>query len=67
MQQAARQLVDVVDGFALGKTHLIVDRDAKYCEVWGQAKDRIVLRLLSWIDSQYDINCVQQIPVSGKK
>jgi len=32
MKQAARQLVDAVDGFALGKTHLIIDRDTKYCE-----------------------------------
>jgi hypothetical protein len=30
MKQAARQLVDAVDGFALGKTHLIIDRDTKY-------------------------------------
>jgi transposase InsO family protein len=32
MKQAARQLVDAVDGFALGKTHLIIDRDTRYCE-----------------------------------
>ena len=32
MKAAARQLVDVMDGFALGKTHLIIDRDTKYCE-----------------------------------
>ena len=32
MKKAARQLVDAVDGFALGKTHLIIDRDTKYCE-----------------------------------
>ena len=30
MQQVARQLVDSVQGFALGKTHLIIDRDTKY-------------------------------------
>jgi transposase InsO family protein len=30
MRQGARQLVDAVDGFALGKTHLIIDRDRKY-------------------------------------
>jgi len=30
MKAAARQLlVDAVDGFALGKTHLIIDRDTK--------------------------------------
>jgi putative transposase len=32
MKMAARQLVDAVDGFASGKTHLIIDRDTKYCE-----------------------------------
>jgi transposase InsO family protein len=32
MQQAARQLVDSMDGFALGKTHLIIDRDTKYVD-----------------------------------
>lgn len=36
MRQAARQLVDAVDGFALGKTHLIIDRDTKYCEGFQQ-------------------------------
>jgi hypothetical protein len=29
MRQVARQLVDAGDGFALGKTHLIIDRDTK--------------------------------------
>jgi putative transposase len=32
MKQVARQLVDAMDGFALGKTHLIIDRDTKYGE-----------------------------------
>ena len=32
MRQVARQLVNAVDGFALGKTHLIIDRDTKYVE-----------------------------------
>ncbi len=32
MSQVARQLVDATDGFALGKTHLIIDRDTKYAE-----------------------------------
>ena len=36
MGQAARQLADAVDGFALGKTHLIIDRDTKYCESFRQ-------------------------------
>ena len=36
MKQAARQLVDAVDGFARGKTHLIIDRDTKYCEGFRQ-------------------------------
>lgn len=36
MKATARQLIDAVDGFALGKTHLIIDRDTKYCEGFGQ-------------------------------
>ena len=36
MKQVARQLVDSVDGFALGKTHLIIDRDTKYCDAFRQ-------------------------------
>lgn len=32
MRQVARQLVDAADGFALRKTHLIIDRDTKYAE-----------------------------------
>jgi transposase InsO family protein len=36
MKQMARQLVDAMDGFALGKTHLIVDRDTKYCAGFRQ-------------------------------
>jgi putative transposase len=32
MRQVARQLVDSVQGFALGKTHLIIDRDTKYVD-----------------------------------
>jgi hypothetical protein len=36
MKAAARQLVDAVDGFALGKTHLIIDRDTKYCEAFRE-------------------------------
>ena len=32
MSQVARQLVDSAQGFALGKTHLIVDRDTKYVD-----------------------------------
>jgi hypothetical protein len=36
MRQAARQLVDAGDGFALGKTHLILDRDTKYSDAFRQ-------------------------------
>jgi putative transposase len=32
MSQIACQLVDSVQGFALGKTHLIIDRDTKYVD-----------------------------------
>jgi hypothetical protein len=31
MKQVARQLTDGIDGFACGKTHLILDRDTNYC------------------------------------
>ncbi len=47
MRQAARQLVDAFDGFARGKTYLIIDRDTKYCqgfrEVLESAGVKIVL------------------------
>ena len=36
MGQTARQLVDAEDGFALGKTHLIIDRDTKYGDAFRQ-------------------------------
>lgn len=36
MKQAARQLVDSIDGLAMGKTHLIIDRDTKYCDAFRQ-------------------------------
>ena len=36
MGQVARQLVDAVESFAVGKTHLIIDRDTKYCEGFRQ-------------------------------
>jgi hypothetical protein len=32
----ARQLTDGIDGFARDKTHLIIDRDTKYCEGFHQ-------------------------------
>ena len=36
MEQVARQLTDGMDGFARGKTQLIIDRDTKYCEGFRQ-------------------------------
>jgi len=36
MRQAARQLVDAGDGFALGKTHLIIDNDTKCGDAFRQ-------------------------------
>ena len=36
MKQVARQLTDAMDGFARGKTHLIIDRDTKYCPGFRQ-------------------------------
>ena len=46
MKQAARQLVDAVDGFALGKTHLILDRDTKYCEGFRQILESTGVKLV---------------------
>jgi transposase InsO family protein len=47
MRQVARQLTDAMDGFARGKTHLIIDRDTKYCsgfrEILESAGIQIVL------------------------
>ena len=31
MRQVARNLTDAYDGFLLGKRHLLMDRDTKYC------------------------------------
>lgn len=36
MKQVARQLTDGLDGFARGKSHLIIDRDTKYCQSFRQ-------------------------------
>jgi transposase InsO family protein len=36
VKQVARQLTDALDGFARGKTHLIIDRDTKYCSGFRQ-------------------------------
>ena len=36
MKQIAWQLTDAIEGFARGKTHLIIDRDTKYCEGFRQ-------------------------------
>jgi transposase InsO family protein len=36
IEQVARRLTDALDGFCLGKTHLIIDRDTKYTESFRQ-------------------------------
>ena len=36
MKQVARRLIDAFDGICLGKTHLIIDRDAKFTEAFKQ-------------------------------
>jgi putative transposase len=46
MTQAARQLVDAMDGFALGKTHLIIDRDTKYCDTFRQALESAGVKIV---------------------
>jgi hypothetical protein len=45
MKQVARQLVDPVDGFALGKTHLILDRDTKYVEGFREILESTVVKI----------------------
>jgi transposase InsO family protein len=46
MRQAARQLVDAVDGFALGKTHLIIDRDTKYVDGFRQTLESASVKIV---------------------
>ena len=36
IEQVAQRLTDAIDGFCLGKTHLIIDRDTKYTESFKQ-------------------------------
>jgi len=42
----ARRLVDAMDGFALGKTHLIIDRDTKYCEGFRQVLESAGVKIV---------------------
>jgi transposase InsO family protein len=46
MRQAARQLVDSMDGFALGKTHLIIDRDTKYVDGFRQTLESAGVKIV---------------------
>ena len=36
MKQIARNLADAVNGFAIGKTHLMLDRDTKFCAAFKE-------------------------------
>ncbi len=63
-RQRAGSSLDTVDGFALGKTHLIIDRDTKYGEglrqILASADVKIVLcppRVLH-IRSQQELGCM---------
>ena len=51
MEQIARNLVDVVDGFLLGKRYVLIDRDPLYTkcfrEILGQGGVKVV-RLPAW-------------------
>ncbi len=46
MQQMARHLTDAMDGFARGKTHLIIDRDTKYCEGFRQILEAAGIKIV---------------------
>ena len=46
IRQAARQFVDSMDGFALGKTHVIIDRDTKYCDDFRQTLETAGLKIV---------------------
>jgi hypothetical protein len=51
MLQMARQLTDAVDAILLGKRYLILDRDTKYCQAFGDFVKREgieVIRLPPW-------------------
>ena len=43
---AARQLVDSGEGFALGKTHLIIDRDTKYVDDFRQTLEAAGVKIV---------------------
>ena len=46
MTQVARQLTDGMDGFAGGKTHLIIDRDTKYCQGFRQILETAGIKIV---------------------
>src|ERR1035438_3724492 len=46
MSQVARQLVDSAQGFALGKTHLIIDRDTKYVDDFRHTLESAGVKIL---------------------
>jgi putative transposase len=53
MRQMARQLVDAADGFALRKTHLIIDRDTKYVEGFRELLESAGVKI---------VLCPQRVP-----
>jgi transposase InsO family protein len=46
MKQMGRQLTDGMDGFAQGKTHLIIDRDTKYGEGFRQILEAAGMKIV---------------------
>ena len=46
MSQVARQLVDSLQGSALGKTHLIIDRDTKYVDGFRHTLDSAGVKIV---------------------
>ncbi|HZM02721.1 MAG TPA: integrase core domain-containing protein [Candidatus Saccharimonadales bacterium] len=46
MRQVARQLIDAVDGFAPGKTHLTIDRDTKYVDGFRHILDSAGVKIV---------------------
>jgi hypothetical protein len=47
IRRLARQLVDSVQGLALGKTHLIIDRDTKYVDGFWHTLETAGLQIAS--------------------
>jgi len=58
MRQVARQLVDAADGFALRKTHLIIDRDTKYAEGFRQLLESAGVKIVLCPCARSSMQCL---------